>query len=312
MNPELGRNKQPADYWMYGLKIRSDFQLPGWTEASGDGPPDVRFRRRHVPSSRPGGRPYTAHWEIGSEGFTLAIRGVAVYRAFATGNHVDVDTEPGATPQDVLLYLTGVLLGIILHFRRCYPLHAGCVAWGPNADGIAVAGPSGAGKSTLLASLLDRGGILVTDDVTVLERDGNAFRARPGARRLRLDAPSLEALERPPGDVLGLESGGGNRGKYQVPVEGTPPSSTVIKRVYVLQDDQGPVRTEPLFGMEAVSALVDQTYVLAYASSLGMGKQCFTLAAEVAGHVPVARLIRPPGFQHLPAVVDLIIAESGA
>lgn len=49
-------------------------------------------------------------------------------------------------------------------------LHASCVA----IDGVAVLieGPSGSGKSDLALRLVDRGGTLVSDDYTIVRRDG--------------------------------------------------------------------------------------------------------------------------------------------
>lgn len=49
-------------------------------------------------------------------------------------------------------------------------LHASCVAIGDVA--VLIAGPSGSGKSDLALRLIDRGATLVSDDYTILRRDG--------------------------------------------------------------------------------------------------------------------------------------------
>ncbi|MFZ3482324.1 HPr kinase/phosphorylase [Sphingomonas sp. 3-13AW] len=49
-------------------------------------------------------------------------------------------------------------------------LHACCVAI--NGQGVLIEGASGAGKSDLTLRLVDRGAELVSDDYTLLERDG--------------------------------------------------------------------------------------------------------------------------------------------
>lgn len=50
-------------------------------------------------------------------------------------------------------------------------LHASCVAAGGRA--VLIAGPSGSGKSDLALRLLDRGFTLVSDDRTILRKDGD-------------------------------------------------------------------------------------------------------------------------------------------
>ncbi len=54
-------------------------------------------------------------------------------------------------------------------------LHASCVAIGGRA--VLIEGPSGSGKSDLALRLIDRGARLVSDDYTILVRDGGALKA---------------------------------------------------------------------------------------------------------------------------------------
>ena len=58
-------------------------------------------------------------------------------------------------------------------------IHASCVAIGGRA--VLLAGPSGVGKSDLALRLIDRGATLVSDDYTVVTRDGErALASAPG------------------------------------------------------------------------------------------------------------------------------------
>jgi len=50
-------------------------------------------------------------------------------------------------------------------------LHASCVAL-DDATGLLILGPSGSGKSTLALELMALGAVLVSDDRTILRRDG--------------------------------------------------------------------------------------------------------------------------------------------
>ena len=68
----------------------------------------------------------------------------------------------------------------------------------------------------------------------------------------------------------------------------------------------GAPRLERLSGLEAISALLDETYILAYAATMGLSPQIFKSVAELARTVAVSRLIRPRGFEHMDAVLNLI------
>lgn len=56
-------------------------------------------------------------------------------------------------------------------------IHASCVAI--DGRGVLIGGRSGSGKSDLALRLIDRGALLVSDDYTQLDRDGDALIASP-------------------------------------------------------------------------------------------------------------------------------------
>ncbi len=58
-------------------------------------------------------------------------------------------------------------------------LHATCVAVA--GRGVLITGPSGSGKSSLALQLMATGAVLVSDDKTVLRRDGDTLIATPPA-----------------------------------------------------------------------------------------------------------------------------------
>jgi hypothetical protein len=253
------------------------------------------------------GPPHTARSVIEAGELKLAVQGVARYWATG-GNLIQVDPEPGARPEDLLLYLTGAVMGAVLHQRGAYPVHASCVALG--LEGVALAGPSGAGKSTLVAALVDRGARFVADDVCVLTPlPAGGSGVWPGAPRTKLDRLALSALER---GGTGLEPAGGTRGKLHLPVGPLQVASgpVPLRRVYLIRDGDGPVRTERLAGLEGVAALLEETYFLGYAVGLGLTQQCFRLAGSVAQTVQISRLVRPHGIEHLSEVVELITSEA--
>jgi hypothetical protein len=291
---------------MYGMRVRSAFPLSGWPPVE-IGEFDVDISRADLAGPTVVGGPYSVRTLAEGGDLRLGVGGVGRY--WATGGvHILVDPDPAARSEDVELYLTGALMGTILHQRGVFPLHASCVALGGAA--IAFAGDSGAGKSTLLAALGEAGATFVTDDTTVVAPDtGSGVAVWPGPLRMKLDSRGLAALAR---EVSDLKPAGGTRGKYQVPVglTGTWDRPVPLRRIYLLTEGEGPPRVEPLEGLEAISAVVDATYFLGFAALLGLSPQIFRAAASVAGHVKVAKLIRPRGLEFLPATIQLIESEA--
>lgn len=265
------------------------------------GDAEVVIRREACSAPDVDGEPHTARALIEAGEVKVTVAGVARYCATG-GTLIRVDPEPDARREDVLLYLTGALMGAILHQRGAFPLHAGCVAL--DGAGVAFAGRSGAGKSTLVAAMVRHGAVFVSDDISVVFRTGDgSLAAWPGAARIKLHESNLCAVA-----VTTLESAGGNLGKYHLPVD-RPADSTApapLDRVYLLMDGDGPPRIERLTGLDAVTALVDETYFLGWAAALGLQSQVFRLAGDVARTLEVNRLVRPRGLEYLPAIVDLI------
>ncbi|MBK6306034.1 MAG: hypothetical protein IPF87_01475 [Gemmatimonadetes bacterium] len=292
----------PSFYWVYGLRVRSDVELPGWPAAAA-GEPDVEIRREDCDAPAFGENPHTARSIVRDGELQVAVTGVGRFAALR-GQLIRIDPLPTALPEDVLLYLTGAMIGAILHQRGLYPLHASCVSIG--GVGVGFAGKSGAGKSTLVATLVERGATFVSDDVCVLTQSSTGeLVVWPGAPRVKLDEAALANVAARPD---ALQSAGGNRGKFHLPVsDGAAPTVPVpFHELFILGDDEGEPRIERLSGVEAISALMDETYLLTWAAALGLSAQVFQLVGRVARTLHISRLVRPRGMAHLPETAALI------
>jgi len=294
------------DYVLCGAHVRSCIELPGlWVHRGPVGAPDIEMRYGRIDADALLERSGSAPVDVVAGVVTLAARGVATYRAQG-GSRVEMEVEEGARREDVLLYLMGSMLGTIWHQRGVLPLHGSAVRVG---EGCAVfCGPSGAGKSTLAGILARRGWDLVADDVSVITAMASGrLVVWPGPARLKLDQPTLDALDV---EGTGLAPAGGTRGKFHFPVSGEQ-RALPLERVYLIEDGAGAPRLVPVTGLDAVDAVHAQIYCADLARGLGLHAQVFHWTVRIARETSIRRLVRPSDRAALASIAELLESEWG-
>ena len=284
------------DYMLFGLRVRSELELPDLALAPVVGPADVRIRSAplDVADTSPG-------LSVHGQALVLTIDEVARYH-IAHGSEIVVEACKGVDPRNVRLFLLGSAFGALLHQRGLLPLHANAV----EIDGRAVAfmGPSGAGKSTLAAWFHDRGYRVIADDVCVVSSDAEGSRVSPGLPRLRLWAEAIAATQRDANEFERSYAGDSPYEKYDVPLDSTVTASTPLAAVYVLAPGESH-RIEPLEGRAAAEAIFANTYRGAFVEAAGQQVPHWSASMALLRATPVFAVARRWGF-------DVFDAESAA
>lgn len=275
---------------LFGLTIDSELPLPGLTPAPKGAGVDVLIRRGTL-----GPEADLVIPEAGS----FAVR---------YGREIIVDAQTGVPERNVRLFLLGSAMGLLLHQRGMFPLHANGVA--VNGRAIAVAGATGAGKSTLAAWFLRQGIDLVGDDVVALKPQAGGMLALPGPPRVRLWREALDAFGI---DSKGLEPSyiEPDHDKWDLPVETSSLVSEELPlaAVYVLED--GPtIAIHQLGGAAAAEALFNHTYRGAYVERVDGAARHWRTVAMLAGSVPVFSLVRPRDLTQLDALGHAVLAHA--
>lgn len=275
---------------LFGLTIASDLPLPGLVPAAEEAPVDVWIRR---------GRLGEEADLVVSEAGSFAVR---------NGREIIVDAPDDMPERNVRLYLLGSAMGLLLHQRGLFPLHANAVAVGGRA--IAVAGASGSGKSTLAAWFSRQGLDLIGDDVVALKPTPEGMIAMPGPPRVRLWRQSLDRFGL---GSEGLEQSYVDAGydKWDLPVKASPLTSQELPlgAVYVLGD--GPeVAIRRLGGAAAAEALFDHTYRGEYVERVDGAAGHWRAVAMLAGSVPVFSLSRPRDLAQLDLLGGSVLAHA--
>lgn len=179
-------------YRVSGLTVDSDIALPSFAEIERAAPVDIVVRAGEIPDQVAGARPIGPNWVLAPDAIILGIPGV-VRMMMHGGDTLTYTVEPGASPEEVAIFLTGTGIGILLHQRGAIVLHASAVRVGDHA--VLFCGPSGEGKSTLAAALGEAGHDLVADDFCRIElRAGAGPLVYPDGRQMRLWEDATEGL----------------------------------------------------------------------------------------------------------------------
>jgi hypothetical protein len=275
---------------LFGLTIASELPLPGLVPAPENASVDVTICRR----------------ALGTKA-DLVISDVGSF-AVVGGREIIVDALPGVPERNIRLFLLGSVMGLLLHQRGLFPLHANAVAIDGGA--IAVAGASGAGKSTLAAWFSRHGLDLVGDDVVALQATPHGMVALPGPPRVRLWRESL--------DVLGLDSeglepsyvqGAFDKWDLPVPIGDATREALPLAGIYVLEDGAD-IAIGRLGAAAAAAALFDHTYRGGYVERIGGAARHWRAVASLCAFVPIFSLKRPRDLSRLGALGHAVLSHA--
>jgi hypothetical protein len=293
-------------YRLSGLKLASDFDLPGLMPWNGpaDAPADIVIRLGRTPARLEAADHVAPVFQTqGGNRYLLLLPGTG-RMLVREGCEVTVEPEPGADQTAIRGILTGPIQAVLWHQRGRWPLCGNAVL----VDGRAVAlvGPSASGKSTLAARLSMRGHRPIADGVCVIDAsDERPVAALPGMPHLQLWRDAL--------DHLGIATNGLTRvlaAKEKFLVErcaGFVDAPQPLAAVVVLwRRVSGALGIERLRGLAAVAALHDNVYLRRPARALGRDAAMFAaLIRLVAAGVTVWRLTLPDN----PSCLDAAAAE---
>jgi hypothetical protein len=301
------RNRKKAeyhDYALFGLRVRSELELPELHPAIGKGAADVVIRL-----GQSGASDDERGLQAANGALLFVTPDVAAYR-ISNGDEIIVEPKAGAPERNVRLYLLGSAFGALLHQRGLLPLHANAIEIGERA--FAFMGASGEGKSTLAAWFHDRGFQIIADDVCVVSFDekDRAY-AVPGLPRLRLWQDALEATGRESGDYERSYANDESWNKFDVPVRQTADvnGTTEIGGLYVLgRSEEFSIRR--LSGVEAAEAVFANTYRGRYISAAKNEHSHWQSCVRLVQTAPIHQLCRPRDLARVDSDCERILEHA--
>lgn len=298
---ERRRENEPLQlrhhYRAYGLRISSQIELPELLAIPEGEDSDIHILTPGVSEKLEGGKPDGPWVQVAEERCQLLVKGVARYRV-EEGRRILVDRrvphEDGVFPEagDVRLYLLGSALGVLLHQRRCLPLHVSALQ--TPAGLWAFTGHSGAGKSTLGAWLhYTHGWPIASDDVAVVRPEDELPYLYPGPPRLKLWKDALAALDI---DRDGLIRDLARADKYHLMLQkGFQTDPQPLRALVILERaEEGEVASlEPVTGVAAFKAVMSSLYRPELGRGFNSPARLLRDSAKLADQIDVYRFRRP-------------------
>ncbi|MBN1413644.1 MAG: hypothetical protein JW973_00980 [Bacteroidales bacterium] len=284
-----GKTKYRYSYRAYGLNILSQLPVTGF-EPSTFEIPDVHIKKGPVPEKLSNIINQGVLYQSNESEFLLHMENVASYYV-KNGNVIIIQPADNAGAGEISAFLNGTSFGALMHQRRLLPLHASTVIFKDKC--LLIAGISGTGKSTLAIALLKAGGILVADDVSVINFSGEKPSVYPAFPTIKIWEDSLIHLGF---SSEGLEPVRGVLKKYYLPVNKFSPKYTTIHKIFIINTHNRPeVETKPLQGMDKFRVLKKHTYLFRGIPKTGLEKNHFVLVNQLAKQVPITLITRPSG-----------------
>jgi hypothetical protein len=207
-----------------------------------------------------------------------------------------------ATTGEISAFLTGTSFGALLHQRKLLPLHASTVIF--HGKCLVFAGLSGAGKTTLAAAIIKAGGILVADDISVIDFSNPFPEVRAAFPAIKIWADSLKHLGI---STEGLEHVRGEIEKFYLPVVEFSRDPKAIHHLFILNShNKESLEIKPLQGVDKFRVLKRHTYLFRGIPKTGLEQNHFRLVTQLASRVPVTLLTRPNGKFNTENLVRII------
>jgi hypothetical protein len=217
----------PYSYRAFGLNILSQLFISGFESASID-KVDVYIHEGNVPESLNRIINTGVLYQSNETEFLLRLQNIANYYV-KNGNEIIIQRKDHSKQGDVSAFLTGTSFGALLQQRRLIALHASTVLYKNKC--IIIAGMSGVGKSTLAAAIIMAGGILVADDISVIDFSGEDPVVCPAFPAIKLWEDSLRHLSI---SSTGLEPVRKELKKYYLPIPKYSCNSKTITHIFIL------------------------------------------------------------------------------
>ena len=235
----------------------------------------------------------------------LRVPKVALF-CIENGNSITFSPFKEASEDEIRLYLLGTCMGALLMQRKILPLHGSAIAIDGRA--YAILGECGAGKSTLAKAFLNKGYLLLSDDVipVTFSTDEVPF-VTPSYPHQKLWIESL--------DNFGLDSSQfkplvDRETKFSVPaVTQFLNESLPLCGIYeILKSENEEISLTPITNMKRFHTIFNQTFRNFFLLDSGLMEWHFETSTKLANKIPIYKIERPQSRFTANDLTDIVLS----
>lgn len=291
----MDRSCQKVHYFQaYGLRFGSCISVSGF-EIMPPGNVDVLINYCKVPQAVSNAILTSPSMQIAKDQFLLSIEKTATYYVQG-GSSICIQAANESDEASIRFYLLGIVMGMLLHQRKMFVMHASAVKIDDAC--ILFAAPSGFGKSSLAAAFSQKGYALVADDLAAIQIDEyNIPRLVAGVSHIKLADDSAQKLGLSGENLFKVFP---DQRKHILPINCQQLNQTLpIAHIFELQvGDENKFILEQAVGMEKFNLLRKHTFKEWAICALGLQKKHFEYCLAMHSAVAVSKVTRPAqGFQ---------------
>lgn len=298
-------------YALHGFVVEASAPLSLLDASEADGEPqlEVRFAEAEEPSPLPAAHTLyrvaydeagaTPYWTVArfERGVLLRVHASADF--WIRPGAIEVVPHPGVDPVVVEQVLVDLVVPRALHAMGHPCLHASAVRIA-SGNAVAFTAEAGTGKSTLCAALVERGGVLLSDDAIAPRLEAGRIVVPPSYPSMRLWRDSTVA-------VFGHDDfpKAARHKKHRVSSGSADPAP--LARLYVLERNAqlSAPRLARMSSSEAFQMLAEGIHRLVADDPQACAAE-FELLSELVAQVPVYRLRFSHDYERLDELVRVI------
>lgn len=295
-NMELKDTKLHYYYKLYGLNIKSDFNLSELHHSEFDNLSNIKVNIIN------GKCPKTIQNIKVSNYYYTASDNEAMFSAeecgtfyIKNGNTIIIEPISNVNYQHLKSYLLSRSFALLMFQRNTIALHGSSILF--NNKAYILCGQSGAGKSTLSAALTLQGYDLFSDDLSVISFDNNTPLVYSGISHNKLCEDTFKHFNLSHKNLIKVDN---FLNKYALPSKKafsncTVPISILIELspTYNTTNTENSVSLTEVFGEEKLQTVFRNIFKLEFINDIGLNPTYLKKCLNLAKNIRVFKLTRP-------------------